>query len=122
MYYRLSSYRAENTLRLGFKNQSVNAVWGNKGVLFAGPYKTQSLIILQAQIVPRRKHSSLYLRLLTSSGGLCNSNVLIVFLPSVGRLWNSKRYIITHLTKLYIRRIIAYCVKNHNILQVTTLS
>jgi len=27
--YTSSPYRAVNTLRLGYKNQSVNAVWGN---------------------------------------------------------------------------------------------
>jgi hypothetical protein len=50
----------------------------------------------QAQTVPRRKHSSLYLRLLTSSGDLWNSNVLIVVLPSGGLPWNSKRHIPLH--------------------------
>jgi len=31
---RFSSYRAVNTLRLGYTNQSVNAVQGNNGCLF----------------------------------------------------------------------------------------
>jgi hypothetical protein len=62
----------------------------------------QSWIILQAQIVPRRKHSSLYLRHLTSSGCLWNSNVLTVLLPSGGGPWNSKRHIVTSLTEFYI--------------------
>ena len=33
-------YRAENTHRLGYKNQSVNAVWGNNRCLFSDKYKT----------------------------------------------------------------------------------
>ena len=37
----LSSYRAVNTLPLGYKNQSVNAVWGNNRYLFWDPYKTR---------------------------------------------------------------------------------
>ena len=32
--YILKSYRAVNTLRLGYKNQSVNAVQGNSRCLF----------------------------------------------------------------------------------------
>jgi len=31
---RFSPYRAVNTLPLGYKNQSVNIVWGNNGCLF----------------------------------------------------------------------------------------
>jgi len=34
------AYRAVNTLRLGYKNQSVNAVQGNNRCLFSGPHKT----------------------------------------------------------------------------------
>jgi hypothetical protein len=34
LHYRLSPYRAINTLRQGFKNQSVNVVWGNNRRLF----------------------------------------------------------------------------------------
>jgi len=30
----ISPYRAVNTLRLGYKNQSVNVVYGNNGCLF----------------------------------------------------------------------------------------
>jgi hypothetical protein len=59
--------------------------------------------MLQAQTVLRRKHTSLYLRLLTSSGTLWNSNVLMVALPSGGRTWNSKRHVPLDLTHLYIR-------------------
>jgi hypothetical protein len=104
LYYRFSSYHAVNTPRQGFKNQSVNAVWGNRRGLFQEPYKTRkwSWIILQAQIVPSRK-SSLYLHLLTSSGGLWNSNVLIVLLSSGGGPWNSERHIVTGLTESYTR-------------------
>jgi hypothetical protein len=50
--------------------------------------------MLQAQIVLRKKHSSLYLGLLTSSSGLWNSNILIVVLPSGSGPWNSKRHIL----------------------------
>jgi uncharacterized C2H2 Zn-finger protein len=32
LYYRLSPNRAVNTLRLGFKNQAVNAVWETMAV------------------------------------------------------------------------------------------
>jgi len=34
-----SSYRAVNTLRLCYTNQSVNAVYGNNGCLFWDPHK-----------------------------------------------------------------------------------
>jgi hypothetical protein len=34
-------YRAVNSLRLGYKNQSVNVVWGNNRSLFSDPHKTQ---------------------------------------------------------------------------------
>ena len=34
-------YRAVNTLRLGYKNQSVNAVQGNNSCLFSDPHRTQ---------------------------------------------------------------------------------
>jgi hypothetical protein len=37
---RFSPYRAVNTLRLGYKNQSVNAVYGNNRCLFRDPHKT----------------------------------------------------------------------------------
>jgi len=39
-YKRPSPYRAVNTLRLGYKNQSVNAVKGNNRCLFSDPHKT----------------------------------------------------------------------------------
>jgi hypothetical protein len=107
LYYSLSSYCAVNTPRQGFENQSFNAVWGKKRGLFRDPYKPRkwSWIVLQAQILPRRKRSSLYLRLLTSSGGPWNSNVLIILLPSCGGPWNSKRHIDTRLTEFYIRLV-----------------
>jgi hypothetical protein len=38
--YLFSPYRAVNTLRLDYKNQSVNAVQGNNGCLFSDPNKT----------------------------------------------------------------------------------
>jgi hypothetical protein len=38
---KLSPYRAVNTPRQGFKNQSVNAVWGKNRSLFRDPYKTR---------------------------------------------------------------------------------
>jgi len=34
LYIKTSPYRAVNTLRLGYKNQSVNAVQGNNRCLF----------------------------------------------------------------------------------------
>ena len=34
-----SPYRAVNTLRLGYKNQSVNVVQGNNRCLFSDPHK-----------------------------------------------------------------------------------
>jgi len=34
------SYRTVNTFLLGYKNQSVNAVWGNNSCLFRDPHKT----------------------------------------------------------------------------------
>ena len=40
-YLQISSpYRAVNTLRLGYKNQSVNAVYGNNRCLFSDRHKT----------------------------------------------------------------------------------
>jgi len=40
LYIKTQSYRAVNTLRLYYKNQSVNAVWGNNRCLFSDPHKT----------------------------------------------------------------------------------
>jgi hypothetical protein len=37
-----SPYRAVNTLRLCYKNQSVNVVWGNNRCLFSDPPKTHT--------------------------------------------------------------------------------
>jgi len=39
------TYRAVNTHRLGYKNQSVNAVQGNNHCLFSGPHKTHKYIV-----------------------------------------------------------------------------
>jgi hypothetical protein len=59
----------------------------------------------------RAENSSLYLRLLTSSDGLWNSNGLIVVLPSGGGPWNSKRHV-TYLciTEFVYRYIIKWLV------------
>jgi hypothetical protein len=38
-------YRAVNTLRLGYKNQSVNAVWGSNRYFFPDPHKTQKYTV-----------------------------------------------------------------------------
>jgi hypothetical protein len=38
-YYKLSPYRAVNTRRQGFRNESLNAVWRNNRGLFRDPYK-----------------------------------------------------------------------------------
>jgi hypothetical protein len=38
--WRTSSYRAVNALHLGYKNQSVYAVWENNRCLFSHPHKT----------------------------------------------------------------------------------
>ena len=40
LYIKASSYRAVNTLRLGYKNQSVYAVSGTSRCLFSDKYKT----------------------------------------------------------------------------------
>jgi len=42
--YRFSSYRAVNTLRLGYKNQTVNAVHRNNGC-FSDPHKTNKYTV-----------------------------------------------------------------------------
>ena len=49
LYYRqrLSPYRAVNTLRLGYTNQSVNAVQGNNRRLFSYPHKTHKYTVSQ---------------------------------------------------------------------------
>jgi hypothetical protein len=39
----LSPYRAANTLRFGYRNQSVNAAYGNSHCLFWDPYKTHKI-------------------------------------------------------------------------------
>ena len=39
----LSPYLAVNTLRLGYKNQSVNVVYGNNRCLLCDPHKTHTL-------------------------------------------------------------------------------
>jgi hypothetical protein len=41
LHKRFIPYRAVNTLRLGYKNQSLNAVYGNIWYLFWDPFKTQ---------------------------------------------------------------------------------
>jgi len=43
---RTSSYRAVNTIRLSYKNQSVNAVKGNSRCLFWNPYRTHKYTVL----------------------------------------------------------------------------
>jgi hypothetical protein len=43
--YRLSSYRAADTVRLCYKNQSVNAVQGNNRCLFSDPHKTHKYTV-----------------------------------------------------------------------------
>jgi len=40
-----SPYRAVNTLRLGYRNQSVNAVYGNNRCLFSDPHKTHKYTV-----------------------------------------------------------------------------
>jgi hypothetical protein len=40
LYYRFSPYHAVDTHQQGFKNESVNALWGNNSRLFQDPYKT----------------------------------------------------------------------------------
>jgi len=40
-----SPYRAVDTLRLGYKNQSVNIVQGNIGCLFSNPHKTHKYTV-----------------------------------------------------------------------------
>jgi hypothetical protein len=40
-----SSYRAENTLRFGYKNQSVNAVQWNNRCLYWDPHKTHKYTV-----------------------------------------------------------------------------
>jgi hypothetical protein len=42
---RFSPYRTVNTLRLGYKNQPVNAVEGNNRCLFWDPYKTHKYTV-----------------------------------------------------------------------------
>jgi len=41
IYLKPSPYRAVNTPRLGYENQSVNAVLGNNRCLFSDPHKPQ---------------------------------------------------------------------------------
>jgi len=43
--HKLSSYRAVNTLLLGYKNQSVNAVEGNNRCLFSVPHRTHKYTV-----------------------------------------------------------------------------
>jgi hypothetical protein len=45
------TYRAVNTLRLGYKNQSVNAVQWNNRCWFWDPYKTHKYTVLEERII-----------------------------------------------------------------------
>ena len=45
IYIRSSPYRAVNKLRLGYTNQSVNAVQGNNRCLFSDPHKTHKYTV-----------------------------------------------------------------------------
>jgi hypothetical protein len=59
LYYRLSPHRAVNTPQQGFKNPSVSAVW--EGIAVCSEFHTKHIKLdhIEAENVPRRKHSSL---------------------------------------------------------------
>jgi hypothetical protein len=44
----ICAYRAVNTLHLGYKNQSFNAVYGKTCCSFRDPYKTQQFLVITA--------------------------------------------------------------------------
>ena len=45
MFLKNNPYRAVNTVRLSYTNQSVNAVWGNNRCLFSDPHKTHKYTV-----------------------------------------------------------------------------
>jgi uncharacterized C2H2 Zn-finger protein len=97
LYYKLSPYRAVNTPRQCFKFNHL-MLYGERIAVYSEIHtkhvnKAESYYRLRSY---RAENSSLYLRLLTSNGGLWNSNVVIVVLLSGGGPWNSKRYIPLH--------------------------
>ena len=47
--YGLSAYHAVNTLHHGYKNQSVNVVYGKSCCLFWDPYKTHKYNVISMQ-------------------------------------------------------------------------
>jgi hypothetical protein len=102
LYYRLSAYCAVNTPRQGFKLSNL-MLYGERIAVYSEIHtkhvnKAESYYRLRSY---RADDCSLYLRLLTSSGGLWNSNFLIVVLPCGSGPWNSKGYIRLHYWILY---------------------
>jgi hypothetical protein len=105
LYQRLSPYRAVNTPRQGFFKIKQLMLYGEKNagcsvIHIKHVTKAESYYRLRSY---RAENSSLYVRLLTSSSGLGNSNVLIALLPSGSAPWNSKRRIVTRFTEFYMR-------------------
>jgi hypothetical protein len=54
--YTFILYLTGNTLRLRYRAQPVNAVWGNSHCLLWEPYGTNKYIVWALQFVPHRKH------------------------------------------------------------------
>jgi hypothetical protein len=53
----LSPHRAVNTLRLGYENNSVNALEGNNPCLCGDPYKTEMMEAEIVNIIPGGTYS-----------------------------------------------------------------
>jgi hypothetical protein len=67
-----NSYRAVNAVRLGYRNQSVNIVYGNHRCLFLNPQATQKYTVLDVKAVVHKENARL---------GSINANFRTLLMP-----------------------------------------
>jgi len=69
-----NSYRAVNAVRLGYRNQSVNTVYGNHRCLFSNPQATQKHTVLDVKAVAHKETARL---------GSINAKFRTIFWPKL---------------------------------------